>query len=615
MSTVFASSDDAELRLSEGTIVEGIEVGAEIERGGMAIVYRGRRVVDGRDVALKVGTAEAARHQTEERFKNEALVAGALQHPNIVRPIQVGPLDGPAGFEGRMHLVTDLVEGRTLGWLMVYHQQGMPPVRAVALAAQLAEAMVAMHEQGVVHRDLKPANLIIDDDDNLHVIDFGLAYALGDGEATRSPDLTIEGAAPGTPLYMSPQQAMHLEPRRAFDVYAFGVILYELLSGAAPNSGLPSEEIVSVRCNPKSRLFPLRRVAPTTPVALVELVERCLAYDTDERPTSAEIVSALAGIASLLREGDEEAHPQPSVIARGARPAGEETMARLVEEKVDLPSVKRVRELADEFVGRGGEGRADERRIIPLADVRVAIALAKDEGSVDGSCREEEDVVTQDVEGEGRKKKLGAIAVACSVFLVCVGVMGMLLQAPRAAVLSEMMHGLSVATREMVVEDEPAPPEVEPSPPEVEPSTADSEPRPGEIETETETEPEPEPELEPVVEPGGQPVKRQKAHRPATKTADPSHDPATKPGPLTPCAAQRVEARAASKSKEWKAVLASTEDASCWSSKVERARLRASALRALGRYSACVRVSAGHDDPELVRLTGECYRRASEGEQ
>lgn len=602
MSTVLASSDDTEMRLPEGAIVEGIEVVAEIGRGGMAIVYRGRRVADGREVALKVGTAEAVRHQTEERFKNEALLGGKLQHPNIVRPLQVGRLDGPEGFEGRMHLATDLVEGRTLSWLMVYHQQGMPVVRAVHLATQLAEAMVVMHQQGIVHRDLKPANIIVGDDDRIHVIDFGLAYALGEGEEERSPDLTIEGAAPGTPLYMSPQQAMHLEPRRAFDVYAFGVILYELLSGAAPNSGLPSGEVAAVRCNPKARLFPLRRVAPNTPGELVELVERCLEYDSDQRPSSAEIVSALAGIAPPLREerggaSEKVALPHASVIAEGARPAGEETTARLVQNKVDLPSAKRVRELADEFAGRGEGGGADERRVIPIIDAKAAISIVEEESRAGGG--EEEDLVTESVEEGGAKRRLVAVVVAVAAFLVCVGVMGMLLQEPPAVVLFPVTQGLSMGAGAAV--------EVEPPRPEVRPPPTDGKPPPGEAE--------PDVEDEPRGDSGDQPVAPRKPDRVKKVRPKSTPDPATKPGPLTPCATQRVDARAASKSKKWKAVLASTKDASCWSSKVERARLRANALRALGRYSACVRASAGHDEPELVRLTGECYRRASEGEQ
>jgi len=557
--------DDGELRLPEGTVVEGIEVVSEIDRGGMAVVYRGRRVCDGRPVALKVGTAEAARHQTEERFNNEARLGGEVHHRNVVRPLQVGQLSGPDGFAGRMYLVTELVPGRTLRWLMVYHQQGMPVGRAVAIALQLAEAMVAMHERGIVHRDLKPANVIVDDEDRVHVIDFGLAYALGDAGSARSRDLTIEGAAPGTPLYMSPQQAMHLEPHRAFDVYAFGVILYELLSGAAPNSGLPSGEVAAARCNPKARLFPLCRLAPEAPPSLVALVESCLEYEPERRPQATEIVEAL----SVLR------------------------------------------------VGTAAEVDAVERRLIPImpsvpstrtAETKAAISIvAEDEGAasieVEPEVEAEPEVGDDEVVGlavrPSRPRRAGWV-----LGVLVVGLGGGLL-AMRGA--SRPEAGAALSALPDIPRGEPAvvnEGEVD-SVPSIDPTTSPP------IEGSSVESPDGQPESPLSVEPPAR-KKRRRAGRAMRKTAEPQ--PAAKPR-ATPCAAQRAAAREAKASRKWNAVLASTKDAFCWSSAEERTRLRANALINLKRYSACINETHGAADAQVVRLGKECYRRLTQEQE
>lgn len=612
METTCASSEDTEPRLPDGVVVAGIEILSEIDRGGMAVVYRGRRVHDDRRVALKVGTSEsAARCQAEERFRNEARLGDALRHPNIVRPLQVGRLHGPGEFAGRVFLVTELVEGRTLSWLMLYNQQGMAQERALRLATQVAEAMVAMHEQGIVHRDLTPANIIVDDEDRVHVIDFGLAYALGRDEVARSPDLTMEGGTVGTPLYMSPQQAMHLEPTGAFDVYAFGVLLYELLSGAAPNSGLPPEEIVAVRCNPTSKLFPLRRVAPDASPELAALVERCLAYDASERPTASEIVAFLNGDAARIpspREVSEPTRPmrRPPVIAQGARPVGDETMVRLIRDDVQLPAVQRARAQAQALAletepERGGD-EPGEARLTPL--VRF------DEGEDEPTASEEHQppLVAEGVVHAGAEQDRGRRKTAVAFVVV------LLIAASVAAVAwrsyssnSQASHGRLWAA-ELVIDDgadaDPVAEEEAPGPEVKAASVAEIPEHESGLEMKSQVDGAPAP---PVVRPDRKPkAKSRKPKKKAVKSAD------TKTGPLTSCAADRVNARGASKGKRWKAVLEATRNASCWSSGVERARLRATALMNLGRYKACMRETAGQEAGYLAGLHDECFRRASE---
>ena len=635
MATVFASSDDVETRLPDGIVVAGIEVLSEIERGGMAVVYRGQRVQDGHPVALKVGTAEAAaRYQAEERFQNEARLGDALRHPNIVRPLRAGRLSGPGEFAGRMFLVTELVEGRTLSWLMLYNQQGMPLERALCLATQVAEAMVAMHEQGIVHRDLTPANIIVDDDDRVHVIDFGLAYALGEGDVERSPDLTMDGGTVGTPLYMSPQQAMHLEPSGAFDVYAFGVLLYELLSGAAPNCGLPPEEVVAVRCNPKSKLFPLRRVAPDAPPEVAWLVERCLAYDASERPTAVEIVACLKGEATRgpsIRVPTEPTRlmRRPSVVAEGARPVGDETMVRLVQDDVQLPAVQRARARALEAESAGRDDEPREARLIPLVHFdedagdtggggAVADSSAEDPVQEEPTHKEpvQEELVHEgpghvDAVQDERRGKLAFVVLVVVLFFVSVAAVAWWPGAPR----SQASRGASSVAEHAIDSGSDVEPgeALEPQRPEVKAASAAELPDP-EAAPEPET-PEASVDPEPKLVPD---VPRSRTKTKPRKPAGSGKKPAvteprdTKPGPLTSCAADRVDAREASKSKRWKAVLAATEDASCWSSGVERTRLRANALKNLGRYKACMRETAGQEAADLAQIHAECFRRASE---
>lgn len=636
-----ASADDSELRLVAGSVVEGIEIISELDRGGMGIVYRGRRLADGMDVAVKVGTAEAARHQTEARFRNEARLGNVLHHPNIVRALHVTALTAPAGFEGRMCLVTEFVQGRTLSWLMVYHRQGMPTPRAVRLAIQLADAMVAMHDQGVVHRDLKPANLIIDDDDRLHVIDFGLGFALGtDEDVARTPDLTLEGAAPGTPLYMSPQQALHQAPTGAFDVYAFGVVLYELLSGSAPNSDLPTGELVVARCNPKSKLFPLRRIAPHVPETLVELVEACLAYDANDRPSAPDIAARLRVVEAGLdldppvlplhpAPSDDETKPTPApnnpkdpprtrlhrrppVVAEGARPAGEDTLAQLVRDRIDMPSVQRTQAELDKAAR---DGCAVTNRIQVLA------AITPDEGVPEPSAvplvpdtREEarpepdDDAVTTTQpaasEDHPRTSRRPKVVLAASIlFALAVAVAIALRQdPPPPADTPRALAPAAVVQHDLGDDPQPAAPS-----PKVDvgfaPESLPSAPA-------ATTAPSPAPSSE-ASRPKRSHQKKKQPHHKGTPTTDSAPQ---KPGPLDVCAKNRVEARKAGKARAWKAVLAATRDATCWSSKTERARLRARAFRSLGRYAACVSVTHGAQDPEVLKLGKECYRLLSEEE-
>jgi len=287
---------DMEARIPSGTVLQSrYTIVHELARGGMAIVYRATdHLLQDKDVAFKVVTARADRGDTELCYENEARLGSSLAgHANIVPPLAVGRLGNELpGFEGRMYLVTPLIEGDSLRWLLRKHRGGLPYPIACRLAREVALGLVALHERGIVHRDIKPDNVVVlGSTTRALILDFGLAYATGDGWVSQSPDLTEPGKAPGTLLYMSPQQLLHERPNPAFDIHAFGVMLYEMLAGDPPYSSYESSELVLRKCNPKDHPYPLTQICPDLPPILQDLVSRCLAYASRERPTAQAIVA------------------------------------------------------------------------------------------------------------------------------------------------------------------------------------------------------------------------------------------------------------------------------------------------------------------------------------
>jgi serine/threonine-protein kinase len=217
--------------------VPGYKVEAELGHGGMGVVFRARHLRLGRLVALKMTLAgsHAAPHE-RERFRREGETVAALRHANVVQIYDVGD------WAGRPYFTMELIEGGSLAQRLAGTPQAAP--QAAALLATLAEAVHAAHQGGIVHRDLKPANILFTPDGTPKITDFGLARRL-----EGSTGLTLSGVPLGTPSYMAPEQARG-ESRAigpAADVYALGVILYELLTGRPPFRGqTPTETILQV---------------------------------------------------------------------------------------------------------------------------------------------------------------------------------------------------------------------------------------------------------------------------------------------------------------------------------------------------------------------------------
>ena len=268
------------MALQPGSRLGSYEVIDKLGAGGMGEVYRARDSKLGREVALKVLPDQfVADADRLARFEREAQILASLNHPNIA---QIHGLEESA--ESRA-LVMELVEGPTLADRI---RQG--PVQleeAVAIARQVADALEAAHERGIVHRDLKPANIKVREDGSVKVLDFGLAKALdpvaGSAAVSQSPTLSVHatqaGVILGTAAYMSPEQARGKSVDARADIWAFGVVLFELLAGRRPFEGDEvSDTLASVL-----KTEPQWQLLPPIPAAIDRLLRRCLAKDRRQR--------------------------------------------------------------------------------------------------------------------------------------------------------------------------------------------------------------------------------------------------------------------------------------------------------------------------------------------
>src|SRR6266853_339292 len=267
--------------LAVGTRLGHYEILSLLGQGGMGEVYRARDTTLKRDVALKVLPAAFLRDpERMARFQREAEVLASLDHPNI------GPIHGMVESEDSRALVLALIEGPTLADRIA--AGAMPPEEALHVAKQIIEALEYAHDRGVVHRDLKPANVKITSEGVVKVLDFGLAKVLEDevapasaGGLTNSPTLTLghtrAGVILGTAAYMSPEQAVGRPVDRRSDIFSFGSLLYEMLTGkrAFPGAATPDVLEAVVKNDPDWSKLPA--AAPHN------LIRRCLTKDRKQR--------------------------------------------------------------------------------------------------------------------------------------------------------------------------------------------------------------------------------------------------------------------------------------------------------------------------------------------
>jgi serine/threonine protein kinase len=256
-------------------------IASRLGAGGIGEVWLAQDTELAREVALKFLSPELAGHSGQaRRFRQEARAASSLNHPNLVTIFDIGE------FEGRQFIAQEYIRGKTVRETL---QAGCLPVEAVAaLAAQIAAGLSAAHAAGIVHRDIKPENIMIRPDGVVKIVDFGIARFTDDSvekDLRASTGSTRPGTILGTARYMSPEQARGLPVDGRSDIFSLGVVLYEMLTGAAPFTGsTPSDVLAAILTNDPA---PMSRLSRDVPAEFERIVRRCLAKDRSERYPSA----------------------------------------------------------------------------------------------------------------------------------------------------------------------------------------------------------------------------------------------------------------------------------------------------------------------------------------
>jgi len=283
------------MALTSGSKLGPYEIQSPLGAGGMGEVYRAKDTRLGRDVALKILPESFARETDRlRRFEQEARAVAALNHPNILAIHDIGQ------HEGSPYLVSELLEGESLGATL--DRGTLPQRKTIEYGVQIAQGLAAAHEKGIVHRDLKPENIVVTKDGRIKILDFGLAKlaqkaGAGSDEVTLTSERTAAGVVMGTASYMAPEQVRGEAADPRTDIFAFGAVLYEMLSGVrAFRRETPAETMTAVlKDDPPELSDPVRLVSP----ALERIVRRCLEKNPEQRFQSARdlsfALSALSG--------------------------------------------------------------------------------------------------------------------------------------------------------------------------------------------------------------------------------------------------------------------------------------------------------------------------------
>jgi len=295
------------MSLAPGARLGPHEIVAPLGAGGMGEVYRARDTRLGREVAIKVLPAEfAADPDRLRRFEQEARAASALNHPNILVVYDVGT------HEGAPYLVTELLEGETLRERL--RNGALPARKAIELAAQVCAGLAAAHQKGIIHRDLKPENLFVTSDGHVKILDFGIAKLLPkrqqeQGEpAPTVVDTTEPGTLLGTVAYMSPEQVRGLSLDHRTDIFSFGCVLYEMLSGKRAFVGETAADTITAILSKDPP--PLIGPSGGVPAGLPGIIRRSLEKRPADRFSSAhDLALALSAAGEALVADQQPSEP------------------------------------------------------------------------------------------------------------------------------------------------------------------------------------------------------------------------------------------------------------------------------------------------------------------
>ena len=342
--------------LSPGTRLGPYEIVAPLGAGGMGEVWRARDSRLGREVAVKVLPPEfAADPERLKRFEREARATAALSHPNILAVHDVGT------HEGVPYLVEELLEGESLRERL--DRGGLTLSEAMRIAGEIAKGLAAAHEKGIVHRDLKPGNVFLTRDGTVKVLDFGLAKLLPTEPADEAETLTAAtattrlGGVLGTAAYMAPEQARGRPVDQRADVFAFGVVLYEMLAGERPFRGATGTEVMAAILTDEPAPLPAG-----VPPGVAAVVGRCLEKDPDRRyQRGSELRAALEAVQS-----GSAAVSRPSWLA--ARPRWVFAAVMLVAAIAAVLALD-PKSLRSRMIGQGAAPRIASLAVLPLENL------------------------------------------------------------------------------------------------------------------------------------------------------------------------------------------------------------------------------------------------------